>query len=287
MLQESLLLGCSTAEVLAHFGVIGSCISLVQSAALESAQLADFRNIAGAAALFDFSAFAAALFIIYSVAPTVLRRCGAAAFNIAMLSSDLWSALARLFFFGGFGTAAAAGSFVGSFIIVSCGMCVYASGGDPLPPDKRAAANAWGGFGFGFGTGGGGGGGGGGATSTSAAAASSSSTYALPGEVLDMPMSGGASHVAKHSHTCMKSHTFSRARAVSLPSTPMTRGLLFLPVHAGGAYAGGRTRRLGPGEVDVSTSISLLGLGSCGVPFASPPAPPPTATRGGYELLPS
>ena len=44
--------------------------------------------------------FAAAMFAVYTLAPRVLAREGSAAFNLHLLTSDLWSALARAVLFG-------------------------------------------------------------------------------------------------------------------------------------------------------------------------------------------
>ena len=77
------------------------------------------------------AAFAVSLFAMYSLVPEVLRRSGSAAFNIGMLSSDLWAVLARVVFFAGF-TAASFLSFAASFVLVAFGTVVFASAGDPL-----------------------------------------------------------------------------------------------------------------------------------------------------------
>ena len=77
------------------------------------------------------AAFAASLFAMYSLVPEVLRRSGSAAFNVGMLSSDLWAVLARVVFFAGF-TAASFASFAASFVLVAFGTVVFASAGDPL-----------------------------------------------------------------------------------------------------------------------------------------------------------
>ena len=46
--------------------------------------------VAGLAGGAELALFALSLLAMYSLAPIVLRRCGAAAFNIGMLTSDLW-----------------------------------------------------------------------------------------------------------------------------------------------------------------------------------------------------
>jgi hypothetical protein len=71
--------------------------------------------------------------------PRVLPAAGSAAFNLHMLSSDLWAAAARSVLFGGFGGACAAGGFGGSLCAVAAGLCIYFSAGPPAAADAEAA----------------------------------------------------------------------------------------------------------------------------------------------------
>lgn len=138
VMQECLLLdGAPTVEVLAAVGGFGAIASGLQCAVFESSQLAKLNAVAGAAGLGELIGFALSLFAMYSLVPDVLRRCGAAAFNIGMLSSDLWAVLARVLFFGGFGGSTAALAFGASFVVVSAGLVLFAAAGDPLPPDRK------------------------------------------------------------------------------------------------------------------------------------------------------
>ena len=96
MLQEAALLdGASAVEVLAHVGGFGAVFSGIQCLALELDSLARLNATAGAAGIAELATFAASLFAMYSLVPEVLRRCGAAAFNVGMLSSDVWAFVAR------------------------------------------------------------------------------------------------------------------------------------------------------------------------------------------------
>jgi solute carrier family 35 protein F1/2 len=139
VMQEVLLLdGAPTTEVLAAVGGFGAVISGVQCSVFESGQLAKLNAVAGLAGFGKLAGFAVSLFAMYSLVPDVLRRCGAAAFNIGMLSSDLWAVVARVLFFGGFGGSTfAALAFGASFITVSGGLVLFAAAGDPLPPERK------------------------------------------------------------------------------------------------------------------------------------------------------
>lgn len=138
VLQEAALLdGASAVEVLAHVGGFGAVFSGIQCLALELDSLARLNATAGAAGIAELATFAASLFAMYSLVPEVLRRCGAAAFNVGMLSSDVWAFVARVLFFGGFGDIRAVLAFFASFFVVSAGLVVFLAAGDPLPPERK------------------------------------------------------------------------------------------------------------------------------------------------------
>lgn len=138
VLQEAALLdGASTVEVLAHVGGFGTVFSGIQCIILERESLGRLHATAGVAGIAELVVFAVSLFAMYSLVPEVLRRCGAAAFNVGMLSSDVWAFIARVLFFGGFGDVRAVVAFFASFIIVSLGLVVFAAAGDPLPPERK------------------------------------------------------------------------------------------------------------------------------------------------------
>ena len=144
VLQEAALLdGASAVEVLAHVGGFGAVFSGIQCLALELDSLARLNATAGAAGIAELATFAASLFAMYSLVPEVLRRCGAAAFNVGMLSSDVWAFVARVFFFGGFGDIRAVLAFFASFFVVSAGLVVFLAAGDPLPPERKSQASRY------------------------------------------------------------------------------------------------------------------------------------------------
>jgi solute carrier family 35 protein F1/2 len=109
----------------------------MQCSILEAGQLGRLGAVAGPVGFGVLAVFAVSLFAMYSLVPDVLRRCGAAAFNIGMLSSDVWAVVARVLFFGGFGSSSATAAFVASFVTVSTGLVMFAAAGDPLPPERK------------------------------------------------------------------------------------------------------------------------------------------------------
>ena len=131
VLQEGLLLeGAPTIEVLAALGGFGTLISGLQCSVFESAQLREIGALElGLAGGLELAAFAFSLFAFYSLCSAVLRRCGSAAFNIGMLSSDLWAVVARVLFFEGFGSWGAALAFGAAFVTVGAGLVLFAAAG--------------------------------------------------------------------------------------------------------------------------------------------------------------
>jgi solute carrier family 35 protein F1/2 len=129
VLQERLLRDAPVTEVLAAFGVFGAALSGAQALLLESRALAAAPWDAPFCAPLAF--FAAAMFAIYSLVPRVLPAAGAAAFNLHMLSSDVWAAAARSVAFGGFGGACASGGFAAALTAVAAGLGLYVSAGAP------------------------------------------------------------------------------------------------------------------------------------------------------------
>jgi solute carrier family 35 protein F1/2 len=137
VLQERLLREAPVGEVLAAFGTLGALISGVQAGVLEARALGAASWDASFCGSLAF--FASAMFAIYSLVPRVLPAAGSAAFNLHMLSSDLWAAAARSVLFGGFGGACAAGGFGGSLCAVAAGLCLYFSAGPPAAAEAEAA----------------------------------------------------------------------------------------------------------------------------------------------------
>jgi len=130
VLAESFLKDSDRIEVLAHLGVLGAGISGAQSAIIEGMNSKELA-ILGPAGVGLFAAYAAALFFMYTFSMDVLERCGASAFNVSMLASDVWAVIFRLIFFSGFASGAHAMFFGISFALVAIGIAVFASAGDP------------------------------------------------------------------------------------------------------------------------------------------------------------
>ena len=130
VLVEAFLHDADKVEILAHLGVLGAAFSGTQSAILEGMRFSELKAL-GARGVGLFTAFASSLFLMYTFSMDVLERCGASAFNVSMLASDVWSVILRLMFFNGFATSAHAAAFVISFALVAAGICIFASAGDP------------------------------------------------------------------------------------------------------------------------------------------------------------
>ena len=136
-LQERLLRLASTAECLGLLGAFGSAVSLAQLLLLERSELLSLAAPApagggpappalwSAAVVGPACGFSLALFAFYSLAPGLLRGAGAGLLNLSLLTSDLYTAAARLLFFGGF--AGGAG-------------CSHLFGTGPLAPSLRLPA---------------------------------------------------------------------------------------------------------------------------------------------------
>jgi len=59
-----------------------------------------------------------------------------------MLASDVWSVILRLFFFEGFASVGAVVAFAFAFVLVACGICIFAYAGDPSTVDTPVASTS-------------------------------------------------------------------------------------------------------------------------------------------------
>ncbi|BDA51211.1 Solute carrier family 35 member F1 [Coccomyxa sp. Obi] len=124
--QEKLLRRSTTVEVLALMGAFGFVWSCLQAAALEGRQL---RTVVWTPEVIGLLAgYTGALFAFYSLVPSVLNWSGAAILNLSLLSSNLWAALARSIFLGGFPKSSAV-PFAAALVLVAAGLAMYACGG--------------------------------------------------------------------------------------------------------------------------------------------------------------
>lgn len=127
MLQEHLLGDVDPAELLSMLGIFGLVLSLVQGLPLElpTALHAPWKL----SSIGPWIGYGMAMFSFYSLVPYELEWGGAAILNLSLLSSDLWTAMARLVFFGGF-SAWSALSFGVAFIFVAAGIALYTQTGE-------------------------------------------------------------------------------------------------------------------------------------------------------------
>lgn len=127
--QELLLGDVPVTELLAFIGLFGAIISGLQATALEHQVLTSAKWLEPSV-LVPMLSFAAAMFCFYSLVPQVLIWGGAAVLNINLLTSDVWAALARFVWFGGFEGSGML-FFLVSLAMVAAGIVLYALSGSP------------------------------------------------------------------------------------------------------------------------------------------------------------
>jgi solute carrier family 35 protein F1/2 len=127
--QELLLADVSVTKLLAFLGMFGAVVSGVQAWLLERQVLLTAHWLQPSVAA-PMAGFALAMFFFYSAVPGVLILGGAAVLNLSLLTSDAWSALARVVWFGGFQGSTAA-YFAASLVLVAGGITLYALSGSP------------------------------------------------------------------------------------------------------------------------------------------------------------
>ena len=108
-------------------GIFGLVLSLCQGLPLElpTALHAPWHL----SAIGPWIGYGLAMFSFYSLVPYELEWGGAAILNLSLLSSDLWTAMARLVFFGGFSEWSAL-SFTIAFLFVAAGIAFYSHTGE-------------------------------------------------------------------------------------------------------------------------------------------------------------
>lgn len=114
-------------ELLGTMGLFGCIWSAAQGLPLEL-HILRAANWAPSL-LLPFLGFSCCMFAFYSLVPLELTWGGAALLNISLLSSDLWAALARFFFFGGFQDNSLL-FFALSFLVVTLGIGLFTWSGD-------------------------------------------------------------------------------------------------------------------------------------------------------------
>eukprot|EP01025_Chloroclados_australasicus_P025474 TRINITY_DN25456_c0_g2_i1.p1 TRINITY_DN25456_c0_g2~~TRINITY_DN25456_c0_g2_i1.p1 ORF type:complete len:452 (+),score=30.48 TRINITY_DN25456_c0_g2_i1:90-1358(+) len=132
--QERLLRSSTIQDFLLLIGLFGVVWSGAQASILERSEIVS-ALFSSSSAIFPLFGFSLSLFLFYCLVPFVLRWSGAAVLNLSLLSSDLWAALARMVFFGGF-SAWSAGAFFTSLLLVTVGLIIYARNGDVYSGQK-------------------------------------------------------------------------------------------------------------------------------------------------------
>jgi solute carrier family 35 protein F1/2 len=150
VLQEHLLGDVEPSELLCMLGIFGLILSFCQSVlTLEVHSVlhrtADTWHVSEI--LGPWLAFGISMFTFYSLVPFELQWGGAAILNLSLLSSDVWSGLARLIFFGGFSTWSAI-SFLVAFMFVAAGIAVYSYAGEAKRNTGDGGSGGFDGFDF-------------------------------------------------------------------------------------------------------------------------------------------
>lgn len=138
VLQEHLLVDAPPEELLCMLGIFGALFSAAQGLPLE---LAVARAAPWTAAVIaSWAGYVVAMLMFYSLVPIELGWGGAAILNISLLSSDVYSALARWLFFGGF-TLWSGLSFGAAFANVAGGIVLYSLSGDVKPQHEAVPSD--------------------------------------------------------------------------------------------------------------------------------------------------
>lgn len=93
--EEFFVKSADMVELMAFLGLFGAIVSGCQIGILERNELKSIHWSAGAA--LPFVGFAVAMFLFYSFVPILLKRTGATMLNLALLTSDMWAVLIRIF----------------------------------------------------------------------------------------------------------------------------------------------------------------------------------------------
>ncbi|KAK9159467.1 hypothetical protein Syun_005808 [Stephania yunnanensis] len=93
--EEFLVKSAERVELMAMLGLFGAIISGCQISILERKELQSIRWSTGA--VLPFVGFAAAMFLIYSSVPILLKISGSTMLNLSLLTADMWTVLIRIF----------------------------------------------------------------------------------------------------------------------------------------------------------------------------------------------
>nr|XP_057935615.1 solute carrier family 35 member F2-like [Doryrhamphus excisus] len=126
--QEYTVKKHSRVEFLAMVGLFGAAISSVQMVILERHQVAAIHWSWQVALL--LVAFAACLFALYSFMPVVMEKSSAAAVNMSMLTSDLFSLFCGIFLFH----YSFSGLYLVSLVVILIGFTIFNAVPTPTGP---------------------------------------------------------------------------------------------------------------------------------------------------------
>ncbi|MCD7472924.1 hypothetical protein HAX54_014359 [Datura stramonium] len=132
--EEFFVKSADMVELMAFLGLFGAIASACQISILERNELKSIHWSAGAA--LPFVGFALAMFLFYSFVPILLKRSGATMLNLALLTSDMWAVLIRIFVYH----QKVDWIYFVAFAAVAVGLLVY-SGRDKVDQNLADVAN--------------------------------------------------------------------------------------------------------------------------------------------------
>ncbi|XP_075075484.1 uncharacterized protein LOC107775336 isoform X3 [Nicotiana tabacum] len=132
--EEFFVKSADRVELMAFLGLFGAIVSACQISILERNELKSIRWSAGAT--LPFVGFALAMFLFYSFVPVLLKMSGATMLNLALLTSDMWAVLIRIFAYH----EKVDWMYYVAFAAVAVGLLVY-SGGDKVDQNLADVAD--------------------------------------------------------------------------------------------------------------------------------------------------
>eukprot|EP01025_Chloroclados_australasicus_P001012 TRINITY_DN10321_c0_g1_i5.p2 TRINITY_DN10321_c0_g1~~TRINITY_DN10321_c0_g1_i5.p2 ORF type:complete len:336 (+),score=6.23 TRINITY_DN10321_c0_g1_i5:209-1216(+) len=121
-LQEKLLKNIGIIDSLIMIGQFGTFWASLQAFVLERNQVIQIINNLNI--IIQLGMFAFALTIFYLLTPSVLIWGGSTLLNLSLLTTQLWIAIMKVLFFGGFSVYSGS-VFCGSFVTIVIGMLIY------------------------------------------------------------------------------------------------------------------------------------------------------------------
>ncbi|OIT21504.1 PREDICTED: solute carrier family 35 member F2-like [Nicotiana attenuata] len=132
--EEFFVKSADRVELMAFLGLFGAVVSACQISILERNELKSIHWSAGAT--LPFVGFALAMFLFYSFVPVLLKMSGATMLNLALLTSDMWAVVIRIFAYH----EKVDWMYYVAFAAVAVGLLVY-SGGDKVNQNRADVAD--------------------------------------------------------------------------------------------------------------------------------------------------